>query len=67
MQLAEEQKNNFNKIDNLSREQIIMQYLPQVKHIVQRIAAHLPQNVEIDDLLNVGVIGLIQAIERFLR
>jgi len=65
MQLAEEQKNNFNKIDNLSREQIIMQYLPQVKHIVQRIAAHLPQNVEIDDLLNVGVIGLIQAIERY--
>ena len=65
MQLAEEQKNNFNKIDSLSREQIIMQYLPQVKHIVQRVAAHLPQSVEIDDLLNVGVIGLIQAVERY--
>ena len=65
MQLAEEQKNNFNKDDSLSREQIIMQYLPHVKRIVQRIAVYLPKNVEIDDLLNVGVIGLIQAIERY--
>lgn len=65
MQLAKEQKNKFNKIDSLSREQIILHYLPHVKRIVQRIAGHLPQSVEIDDLLNVGVIGLIQAIERY--
>ena len=65
MQLAEEQNNNFNKNGSLSREQIIMQYLPHVKRIVQRIAVYLPKNVEIDDLLNVGVIGLIQAIERY--
>lgn len=42
-----------------------MQYLPNVKRIVQKIAVYLPQSVEIDDLLNVGVIGLIQAIERY--
>ena len=65
MQVAKEQKKNFNKSDSLSREQTIMQYLPHVKRIVQRIAVHLPQSVEIDDLLNVGVIGLIQAIERY--
>ena len=65
MQLAEEQKNNFNKSDSLSREQTIIKYLPHVKRIVQRIAVYLPQSVEIDDLLNVGVIGLIQAIERY--
>jgi len=62
MQLAKEHKN---KSDSLSREQTIMQYLPHVKRIVQRIAVHLPQSVEIDDLLNVGVIGLMQAIERY--
>lgn len=65
MQLAEEQKNSFNKCNLLNREQTIMQYLPHVKRIVQRIAVHLPQSVEIEDLLNVGVIGLIQAIERY--
>lgn len=65
MQLAEEQKPGFNKCNRLNREQTIMQYLPHVKRIVQRIAVHLPQSVEIEDLLNVGVIGLIQAIERY--
>ena len=65
MQVAKEQKRNFNKNDSLNREQTIMQYLPHVKRVVQRIAVHLPQSVEIDDLLNVGVIGLIQAIERY--
>jgi RNA polymerase sigma factor for flagellar operon FliA len=65
MQVAKEQKNNFNKSDSLSKEQTIMQYLPHVKRIVQRLAVHLPQSVEIDDLLNVGVIGLIQAVERY--
>jgi RNA polymerase sigma factor for flagellar operon FliA len=36
-----------------------------VKRIVNRIAVHLPATIEIDDLINVGVIGLIQAIERY--
>ncbi|MBW1822405.1 MAG: FliA/WhiG family RNA polymerase sigma factor [Deltaproteobacteria bacterium] len=65
MQLAKEQKNNFKKTDSLNREQIIIKYLPHVKRIVQRIAVYLPKSVEIDDLLNVGVIGLIQAIDRY--
>jgi RNA polymerase sigma factor FliA len=65
MQLAGKEKIKFNKTESLNREQVILHYLPHVKRIVQRIAAHLPQNVEIDDLMNVGVIGLIQAIERY--
>ena len=64
MQLAKEQKNNFNKSDSLNREQLIIKYLPHVKRIVQRIAVYLPKSVEIDDLLNVGVIGIMQAIDR---
>ena len=48
-----------------SREQLIIKYLPYVKRIVNRIAIHLPPNVDTEDLLNVGVIGLIQAIDRF--
>jgi RNA polymerase sigma factor for flagellar operon FliA len=40
-------------------------YLPHVKRIVNRMAIHLPATVDIEDLYNVGVIGLIQAIDRF--
>jgi RNA polymerase sigma factor for flagellar operon FliA len=36
-----------------------------VKRIVQRIAANLPASVEREDLINAGVIGLIQSAERF--
>jgi len=48
-----------------SRDQLIEEYLPHVKRIVHRIAIHLPPHVEIDDLIHVGVIGLMQAIERY--
>ena len=48
-----------------SRDQLIKEYLPHVKRIVHRIAIHLPPHVEIDDLIHVGVIGLMQAIERY--
>jgi RNA polymerase sigma factor for flagellar operon FliA len=47
------------------RDQLITEYLPHVKRIVQRIATHLPSSVDIDDLMNVGVIGLIQAVDRY--
>ena len=47
------------------REQLITEYLPYVKRIVQRIANHLPPTVDVDDLMNVGVIGLIQAVDRY--
>ena len=47
------------------RNQLIAEYLPHVKHVVNRIAMHLPPHIEIDDLVNAGIIGLIQAIERF--
>lgn len=48
-----------------SREKLILKYLPYVKRIVNRIAIHLPPNVDTEDLMNVGVIGLIQAIDRY--
>ena len=53
------------KDSQLSRDQLIEAYLPHVKRIVHRIAIHLPPHVEIDDLIHVGVIGLMQAIERY--
>jgi RNA polymerase sigma factor for flagellar operon FliA len=53
------------KDDHILRNEIIAEYLPYVNRIVNRIATHLPSTVEVDDLVNVGIIGLIQAIERY--
>jgi RNA polymerase sigma factor for flagellar operon FliA len=65
MDLAHSREENFGKDSHLLRNQIINEYLPYVKRIVNRIAVHLPSTIEVDDLVNVGVIGLIQAIERY--
>ena len=65
MALAEAQTKNLRKKDPRDRDQLITEYLPYVKRIVQRIAVHLPASIDIDDLMNVGVIGLIQAVDRY--
>jgi len=65
MDLAQSREESFGKDSHLLRNQIINEYLPYVKRIVNRIAVHLPAMIDTDDLINVGVIGLIQAIERY--
>ena len=47
------------------REKNLMQYLPLVKYIAGRIAISLPKSVELDDLINAGVVGLIEAHANF--
>lgn len=42
-------------------EQLVQEYLPLVKKIGLHLIAKLPPSVELDDLMQVGVIGLIQA------
>lgn len=51
---------------SLLRQELINKYLPYVKRIVHRLAIYLPSRIiEIDDLVNAGVIGLIQAVNRY--
>ena len=38
---------------------------PLIKFIAQKIASRLPANIELDDLISCGVIGLMDAIEKF--
>jgi len=51
--------------DEMRRDRLITEYLPFVKRIVHRMAVHLPAHVDVDDLMNAGVIGLIQSIDRY--
>ncbi len=47
------------------RNAMIEEYLPLVKYVASRIAGRLPSQVERGDLENAGVIGLIDAIDKF--
>ncbi|HSU59427.1 MAG TPA: FliA/WhiG family RNA polymerase sigma factor [Bryobacteraceae bacterium] len=48
-----------------TREQLILEHLPQVKLIARRIHERLPVSVSLDDLISTGVLGLIAAIDRY--
>ena len=47
------------------REYFVKKYSPLVKYVAGKIAIGLPQTVEFDDLVSYGVLGLLDAIERF--
>lgn len=47
------------------RNEIIMRELPQVQYIASRILERLPQQVELCDLVNAGMIGLLEAYRAF--
>jgi len=54
------------KIKNpAKREEVILEYLPLVKYIAYRIAGRLPSHLEVDDLINSGIIGLMDAMQKF--
>ena len=47
------------------RDEEIIRNLPLVHSIVERIAVHMPSSIDKDDLFHAGVIGLIDALDRF--
>jgi RNA polymerase sigma factor for flagellar operon FliA len=56
---------NAYRNDTGVRDRLITEYLPFVRRIVYRMAVHLPSNVDVDDLVQAGIIGLIQSIDRY--
>ena len=45
--------------------QLLLEQLPQVKYIARRIHERLPQHVPFEDLLNAGIVGLIDAMHKY--
>ena len=58
----------FSQTEPLSaekRNELILTYTPLIKYIAARLAARLPAQVSLDDLVSCGIIGLIDAINKF--
>lgn len=49
----------------LDRNALIRQHLPLVRRLAHHMLAKLPPNVELDDLIQVGMIGLTEALSRY--
>jgi RNA polymerase sigma factor FliA len=50
---------------DVGREQLLLQYLPEVRYIARRIHERLPSHVSFGDLVQAGTLGLIDAVDRF--
>lgn len=51
--------------DQRIKDALIMKYASFVKYVAGRIAVNLPSNVEFDDLVSYGILGLIDAIDKY--
>ena len=49
------------------RQRLLAEQLPQVRYIARRIHERLPRHVPLEDLVHAGVVGLIDALQKFDR
>src|SRR5690554_5462197 len=50
---------------NLDSQTAIERYGPMVRRAANQLASRLPANVEVDDLVQAGMIGLVDALSRY--
>lgn len=55
----------YNQLQFTSTHELIDQYAPLVKRIAHHLMARLPSNVILDDLVQAGMIGLLEAARKF--
>jgi RNA polymerase sigma factor for flagellar operon FliA len=48
-----------------SKDDLLKRFAPLVRHVVERVAATLPRNVDHEDLYSAGVLGLLDAHAKF--
>ncbi len=60
-----ETKGNYNVVNREKRDKFVMDYLPLVKYVVGKFMIYLPSHIEQEDLIESGILGLIEAAERF--
>ena len=48
-----------------SKDDLLRRFAPLVRHVVERVAATLPRNVDHEDLYSAGVLGLLDAHAKF--
>ena len=55
----------YKSVDDYEKEDLIKSYLPLVKKVVHRLSGRLPKDVDIKEMINSGIIGLVDALEKY--
>jgi RNA polymerase sigma factor FliA len=56
---------SYKQIDDFEKEELIKSYLPLVRKVVHRLSGRLPRDVDVKEMLNSGIIGLVDALEKY--
>ncbi len=51
--------------DSSARDDLILSHMRVVKYVAGRMAIHVPSTIAMDDLIGWGVVGLLDAVEKF--
>lgn len=54
-----------NDFGTKTRQELVLQYAPFIRHVAHRLELRLPPSIDINDIIHAGIIGLIDAIEKF--
>jgi RNA polymerase sigma factor for flagellar operon FliA len=63
--LLKKYKEEPKRLTQKQKDDLIREYAPLIKFVAQKIAVRLPSNIELDDLISAGVIGLMDAIDKY--
>ena len=55
----------YNAAGQINKDQLVQRFAPLVKRIAYHLMARLPSSVQVDDLVQNGMLGLLDAINRF--
>jgi len=53
------------RINATLREELILKYAPLVKYIADRMTMRLPPNISNEELISAGIVGLLDALDKF--
>ena len=58
-------RNKNKKLPVAERNKIIEEHLPMIRFVARKISAKLPPHIDYEDLVSNGLIGLVDAIEKY--
>lgn len=56
---------SWEEFNTSDRQAIVRHYAPKIKYLALRMKAKLPKNVELNDLISAGTVGLVEALGKF--
>ena len=56
---------SYSEFSAWEQEELIKSYIPLVKRVVHRVAGRMPRGVDLKEMLNSGLIGLVDAFEKY--